>query len=176
MFGTGRAVVSRAIGTVSALVVLAMLAGCTPVNDPSAGMSVTQTIALVDQTPASDLELAGLVEAFAFGTRVSDAQRVTLERQLVGRRVEWDIPVNDVRYVEGRFELATTAIPSANRAEAVPVLRVVAFVVPRNDAEQARLMQLRTDDTIRIRGVVQELRKGKVVVVVPAIIVGQSLP
>jgi hypothetical protein len=153
---------------------LAVVAGCEPVNDPSAGMSVPETVALIDQTPRSDLKLADLAEAFALGTKSTDVQRVELERELVGKTVEWDIPVYDVGFSEGRFEVSSQAIPTAKRAEAVPLLRVMAFVLPQNDADQALLMKVKTDDTIRIRGIVQEIRARTIVAIVPAVVVGDG--
>jgi hypothetical protein len=146
--------------------------GCTPsVNDPSSGMSVSETVALIDGAPSSEVGLTDLAEAFAFGTKVTQAQRDELSHELVGHTVEWDIPVADVGYAEGRFAVTSQPIPTANRAEAVPVLRVVAFVLPRNDADQLRLLKARADDVIRVRGIVQEIRAGKTVALVPAVAV-----
>ena len=171
MNGVGRTTVGRAVFALLALVVVALLVGCAPVNDPSAGMSVAEAVALIDRTPRSDIKLQDLAEAFALGTRATDVQRDTLQQQLVGHTVEWEIPVYDVSYADGRFEVTSQAIPTANRAEAVPLLRVMAFVSPRDDAEQALLMRVRTDDVIRIRGIVQEIRARTIVAIVPAVVV-----
>jgi hypothetical protein len=46
------------------------------------------------------------------------------------------IPVADVGFAARRFAVSSQTIPTANRTEAVPVLRVVAFVVPREGVVQ----------------------------------------
>lgn len=148
-----------------------LLTGCTPVNDPSAGLSVPETVALIDSTPRSDILLPNLAEAFALGTRATDVQRDQLEKNLVGRTVEWDLPVYDVGFADGRFDVTSQMIPTSNRAEAVPLLRVMVFVVPQGEADQALLMKVKTDDVIRVRGIVQEIR-ARAVVVVPGVVVG----
>jgi hypothetical protein len=173
---TGRTAVNRAATVFGALGVFALLVGCEPVNDPSAGMSVVDAVALIDKAPRSDIKLADLAEAFALGTKSTEVQREQLERELVGKTVEWDIPVYDVGFNEGRFEVSSQAIPTANRAEAVPLLRVMVWVLPQTEADQALLMKVKTDDTIRIRGIVQEIRARTVVAIVPAVVVGDVVP
>lgn len=168
---TGRTAVNRAATVLGALGLFALLVACEPVNDPSAGMSVADAVALIDKAPHSDIKLADLAEAFALGTKSTEVQREQLERELVGHSVEWDIPVYDVGFTEGRFEVSSQAIPTANRSEAVPLLRVMVWVLPQNDADQALLMKVKTDDTIRIRGILQEIRARTVVAVVPAVVV-----
>jgi hypothetical protein len=171
----------RAPGTVASVVrtlgcVLFGLAvtACQPVNDPSAGLPVEKAVGLIDAAPPSKLGLADLAEAFAFGSRTRDSERDALAQQLTGHTVEWEIPVADVGFAEGRFEISSPAIPTANRAAAVPVLRVVAFVVPRNPSDQQLLMSLRADETVRIRGIVQEVRSRRIVAIVPAIVLGRG--
>lgn len=149
-------------------------AACTPVNDPSAGMSVPEAVALIERTPRSDIQIADLAEAFALGTKSTEVQREQLERAVVGRSVEWEIPVYDVGYSEGRFEVTSQAIPTANRAEAVPMLRVMAFVLVRDERDQQLLMKAKTDDVIRIRGIVQEIRARTIVAIVPTVLVDKS--
>ena len=70
-----------------------LLTGCAPVPDPSAGLSKEESIALIDQVEASDLTLETIAEAFALNSRSTDVQRKNLQTELVGCRVEWDIPV-----------------------------------------------------------------------------------
>ena len=48
---TGRTAVNRAATVFGALGMFALLVGCEPVNDPSAGMSVADAVALIDQAP-----------------------------------------------------------------------------------------------------------------------------
>ena len=170
----GRKAVDRAGMLLSVLGLVAMLVGCEPVNDPSAGMSVPEAVALIDQTPRSDIKLPDLAEAFALNGRSTEVQREALERELVGKTVEWDIPVYEVSSSSSsgdRFEVISQPIPIAD-GDAFPLLRVTVWVRPQNDDDQTLLMSVKTDDTIRIRGIVQEIQVRTVVAVVPGVVVG----
>ena len=170
----GQRLSGRARVALAAAFMLLPFVGCAPVNDPSAGMSVAETVALIDQTPKSDVTIADLAEAFAFGTRSTQVQRDALTQAIVGRTVEWEIPVYDVGFAEGRFEVTSQAIPTANRSEAVPVLRVMVWITPQNDADRALLMKVKTDDVIRVRGIVQEIRARTIVALVPGVVVSEA--
>ena len=148
---------------------IAGLAGCTPVADPSVGLSVEQSAALIDQAPRSERTSKELAEAFALNSRATDVQRDMLATDIVGRAVEWDLTVYEVEFSEGRFKITSQAIPITD-ADAVSLLRVVAILSPQNEADDALLRAVKTDDVIRIRGVVQEIRLRTIVVVAPAMV------
>jgi hypothetical protein len=177
-----RAATVRACPTVlsigQGLPVLALLlaAACAPVPDPSAGLTTEESVALIDQVEPSDVALETVAETFALGTRATDVQRESLEVELVGRRVEWDIPVYEVSLREGRYEVTSQPIP-IQYAEATPLIRVMVVVVPRNESDEALLRAVKTDDVVRVRGIVQEIRLRTVVALVPAMVVsGPSDP
>jgi hypothetical protein len=153
---------------VSALQVL--LAGCAPIEDPSADLSVVETAALIERTPHSSLTPETVAEAFALGTRATDVQREIIKAELVGHVVEWALLVYDVEYTDGRYAVTSQPIPIAD-TDAVPLLRVKAFVVPQSEADRALLQAVKTDDVIRIRGMAQEIRLRTVVVLVPGVVV-----
>lgn len=152
-----------------ALLLSVLLTACAPVPDPSAGLSVEESVALIDQVEASDLALGTIAEAFALNTRATDVQRENLTADLVGRRVEWDIPVYEVSFSEGRYEVTSQPIPIQD-PEAAALIRVMAIVIPRNTEDDALLQVVKTDDVIRVRGIVQEIRLRTIVAVVPAVI------
>ena len=153
-----------------ALGLSALLAGCAPAPDPSAALSVEESVALIDQVEASDLALETIAEAFALGTRATDVQREKLKAELIGRRVEWDIPVYEVSHSEGRYEVTSQPVPIKD-SEAVALIRVMAVVIPQGDADHALLQAVKTDDVIRVRGIVQEIRLRTIVALVPAVVV-----
>ena len=156
------------------LSLLCLISGCAPVPDPSAGLSREESIALIDQVEASDVTLETIAEAFALNTRATDVQREILQADLVGRRVEWDIPVYEVSLSEGRYEVTSQPIPIQD-PEAVALIRVMAYVTPQNDEDVALLQVVKTDDVIRLRGIVQEIRRRTIVAVVPASIASVPL-
>ena len=154
----------------AALLLSVLLTACAPVPDPSAGLSVEESVALIERVEASDLALETIAEAFALGSRATDVQRENLTAGLVGHRVEWDIPVYEVSFSEGRYEVTSQPIPIQD-AEAAALIRVVASVIPKSKADEELLQAVKTDDVIRVRGIVQEIRLRMIVAVVPAVVV-----
>jgi hypothetical protein len=147
-----------------------LLAACAPVPDPSAGLSVAEAVELIEQVAPSDLSLETVAEVFAVGSRSTDVQRDDLAQALVGHRVEWSIPVFDVQYTDGRYTVTSQAIPISD-PNAAALTRVMAIVIPRSEADEALLRAVKTDEVIRVRGIVQEIRLRTIVVVVPAVVV-----
>ena len=47
-------------------------------------------------------------------------------------------------------------------------------MIPQNDADDALLQAVKTDDVIRVRGIVQEIRLRTIVAIVPAIVVSSD--
>ena len=47
---------------------------------------------------------------------------------------------------------------------------MVAILLPQNEADDALLRAVKTDDVIRIRGVVQEVRLRTIAVIMPAVV------
>jgi hypothetical protein len=134
------------------------------------GLSVAEAVALIEQAPRSDLTPETVAEAFALGTRATNVQREMLDSKLIGRVIEWEFQVYDVELTDGRFTVTSRAIPIAD-ADAVPLLRVMAYVLPQDEADDALLRAVKTDDLIQIRGIVQEIRLRTVVVIVPAVVI-----
>ena len=160
--------------TFAALAASLLLSACAPVADPSAGLSVEESVQLIEQVAPSDLAPETVAEAFAIGSRATDVQREDLTQSLVGHRVEWSFPVYEVQFSEGRYTVTSQPIPIQD-PEAVALTRVVAIIVPQSEADEALLRAVKTDDVIRIRGIVQEIRLRTFVVVVPAVVVGSTV-
>jgi hypothetical protein len=167
--GIARSTVVRTIG--AALLLSALLTGCAPVNDPSAGLSLPESVAVIEHAPRSARTPEELAEAFALNSRATDVQREMLTTDIVGHAVEWDLPVYEVEFAEGRFKVTSQAIPITD-ADAVALLRVVVFVLPQNETDDALLRAVKTDDVLRIRGIVQEIQLRTVVTIVPAVVAG----
>jgi hypothetical protein len=156
-----------------ALLFSIFLTACSPVPDPSAGLTPEEAVKLIEQVAPSNLSSEIVAEAFALGSRATDVQREDLTQSLVGHRVEWSIPVFEVQYTEGRYTVTSQAIPIAD-PNAAALTRVMAIVIPRSEADEALLRAVKTEDLIRIRGIVQEIRLRTFVVVVPAVVVNAA--
>ena len=164
------ALAARGLWCAGGLAVLALV-GCAPVSDPSAGLTPAQAVELIDRTPRADLDPETVAAAFALNSKSTDVQRQMLEQSLVGHTIEWTIPVYDVQLDGARFLVQSSEFPLAD-SEALPLLRVMAYLTPQNEADDATLRAVKTGDTIRIRGIVQEIRLRTFVVVVPGVVVG----
>jgi hypothetical protein len=160
----------RGLGGRALLLSVLLAVGCAPVPDPSAGLSAEEVVQLIEQVAPSGLAPETVAEAFALGSRATDVQRDDLTQGLVGHSVEWSIPVFEVQYAEGRYTVSSQAIPITD-PNAAALTRVMAIVIPRSEADEALLRAVRTDDVIRVRGIVQEIRLRTFVVVVPAVVV-----
>ena len=148
-----------------------LIAACTPVADPSAGLPPDESIALIDQVESTSIDLTTIAEAFALNTRATEVQRENLLSDLLGRRAEWQIPVYEISREGERYHVKSQPIPVTD-ANAVALIRVFAVVIPRGPADEALLESARTDDAIRVRGIVQEIRLRTIVAIVPAVVVG----
>lgn len=170
MLGVTDGVGSTCGGTGCVAVLLSMfLTACAPVPDPSAGLSAEESVALIEQVQPSDIALETIAEVFALNTRSTDVQRDLLMAELIGHRVQWDIPVYEVSYSEGRYEVLSQPIPIQN-SEAAALIRVMAVVIPMSKADEELLQAVKTGDVIRVRGIVQEIRLRTIVAVVPAVV------
>lgn len=160
----------RATLVAAAMGLAALVAGCAPVEDPSAGMPVAEAIKLIDRAPRSERTPGELAEAFALNSRSTEVQRDALRDEVVGCSVAWEVPVYEVGYADGRYTVTSQPIPVRDTG-AVPLLRVQAFVLPRSEDDHALLRKVETGDFIRLQGVVREIRLRAVVTIVPAVVV-----
>ena len=154
-----------ASGCVSLLTV-----GCTPIPDPSVGLSPDAVVDLINRATPAASRPTDIAEAFALGTRATDVQREMLQSDLVGRAVDWTVPVYEVAYSNGRYQVTSQPIAITD-PEAVPLIRVMAIVIPQSDTDDARLRAVHTDDVVRFHGIVQEIRLRTVIVIAPAVLI-----
>jgi hypothetical protein len=111
-----------------------------------------------------------VAEAFALGSDSTDLQRELIEKDLVGSVVEWDIRVYEVSYADGRYKVTSQPIPIAS-ADAIQLIRVVALIQAQSNGDDDLLRAVKTDDVLRIRGLVQDVVLRTVVTIGPAVLV-----
>lgn len=165
----------RSLRCCGALALVALSTGCGATSDESGGgRTVSEVVTLINQAPKSDVALDDLAEAFALNSRSTDVQCERLEQALVGRAVQWPFLVYEVEAADaGRYKVTSQAIP-IQEPGATPLIRVVAFVEPRNERDVQLLERVKTDDRIELRGVVREIRLRTVVVLGPAEVIGMA--
>lgn len=93
----------------AAFALVAILAACAPIPDPGAGLSVEESVALIDQVQLSDVALETIAETFALDGRSTDVQRENLTAQYPRRQIEWVL--SDFRFTR---RLSATALLTRN--------------------------------------------------------------
>jgi hypothetical protein len=156
-----------------------LIAGCgeiTDPGDPSADgatpqMSIEEIVAALQAATPNPVTPEAVAETFALGTNATDVQREMMEKALIGSVVEWDLVVYEVAYADGRYELTSQPIPIQSE-HGVPLVHVLAYLHAQGPADDAFLRSMKTDDPIRIRGVVQDIFLRTMVKVGPGVVVG----
>jgi len=156
---------------VLAAALLAVLAGCGSGSDePAPVQSTAELIATIMQATPGPMTPEQVAEAFALGSSSTDLQRELIEKDLVGSVVEWDIRVYEVSYAGGRYKITSQPISIAS-VDAIQLTRVVALIQAQSNEDDDLLRAVRTDDVLRIRGVVQDIVLRTVVTIGPAVVV-----
>lgn len=130
-------------------------------------------VAALREAEVNPITPEAVAETFAFGTKSTDLQRDVLEQTLVGSVVEWELVVYDIAYADGMYELTSKRIPIQSQ-EALPLVHVFARIQAQGAEDEALLRSVKTDDQIRIRGVVQDVLFRTRVVIEPAVVVGDG--
>jgi len=155
---------------VLAVSLLMTVAGCGGGTDePAPVQSTAELIATIMQATPNPVTPEQVAEAFALGSDSTDLQRELIEKDLVGSVVEWDIRVYEVSYADGRYKVTSQPIPIAS-TDAVQLLRIVALVQARAAADDELLRKIKTNEVLRIRGLVQDIVLRTVVKIGPALV------
>ena len=156
---------------VLAVSLLMTVAGCGGGTDePAPVQSTAELIATIMQATPNPVTPEQVAEAFALGSDSTDLQRELIEKDLVGSVVEWDIRVYEVSYAGGRYKITSQPISIAS-VDAIQLTRVVALIQAQSNEDDDLLRAVRTDDVLRIRGVVQDIVLRTVVTIGPAVVV-----
>jgi len=144
-------------------------------SDPADGTrnQIHEVLAVIEAATPNPVTPEAVAETFAFRTTATDVQRELMEQALVGSAVEWDLLVYDIAYADGMYELTSKRIP-IHSEEALPLVHVLARIYARGAEDEAFLRSVRTDEPIRIRGVVQDVFFRTRVVIEPAVVVGDG--
>lgn len=175
--GVGAGCVRIATG-VAAVALSLMLTGCGEVQPPAnvppdeapAQMTIEEAIALIEAATPSPITPEAVAETFALGTTATDVQREMMKQELVGSVVEWDLVVYEVEYAEGKYEVTSQPIPIKSQ-DAVQLVHVLAYIQARTPEDEVFLRSVKTDDPIRIRGLVQDVFFRTMVKIGPAMVV-----
>jgi hypothetical protein len=158
----------KAIGYVAAgLILEAWLSACSPTPEPSQAAAPAATLAQVMAATAVPVTLVQVANTFAIAGRATDLQRTDLDRELTGAVVDWTLSVDDISKDGDSYTLTSLPLPVSD-PKAMPLLRVLAVLHPQSPKEISVIHALRTDDRIRVRGVVQGIYLRSVLKLDPA--------
>ena len=143
----------------------------TPAEGAPAQLSIEEVIAAIQAATPNPVTPEQVAETFAFGTRATNVQREMMTNELVGSVVEWDLVVFEVAFADGRYKVTSQPI-QIQSPDAVQLVSVVAWVQAQGPADDAYLRSVKTDDPIRIRGVVQGIFWRTMVRIGPGVVVG----
>jgi hypothetical protein len=132
-----------------------------------------QMIAALDAANVNPVSFAEVSATFELGSRATDLQRERMHAALQDQVVEWDLEVYEVRARDANYEIVSEPT-SARHSDATALLRVVATVIPRNDADRALIEALQTGSRIRLRGLLTGISLRIVVGMSPAVVVVES--
>jgi len=156
---------------VLAATLLMTLAGCGGSSDaPPPEQTTTELLATIMQATPNPVTPEQVAEAFALGSNSTDLQRELIEKDLVGSVVEWDIRIYEVSYADGRYKVTSQPIPITS-ATATPLIRVVALIQAQGDKDNDTLRTVKTNDVLRIRGLVRDIVLRTVVTISPAVVI-----
>ena len=139
---------------------------------PNEAADATPTYSLEELQAAKPVAITPeqIAEAFALGSRSTDLQRDLLEKDLVGHVVQWNLALYEVS-LEGEVYTVTSQPIEVPQAEGTQLIRVVAKVRARNEAEHAFLRAVKTGDPIRLRGRATGIFLRTVTMLDPAVVV-----
>jgi len=145
----------------------------TPADGAPAQLSIEEVIAAIQAATPNPVTPEQVAETFSMGTRATDVQREMMEKELVGSVVEWDLVVYEVESADGRYKVTSQPIPIESE-DAMQLVHVQAWIQAQSPEDETLLQSVRTDDPIRIRGVVQGIFWRTMVKIGPGVVVRAS--
>jgi len=142
----------------------------------SVGQSRPPTATELDElrrSPTTHLSPEEVAETFALGGDFTDVQRDVLTKELVGSVVEWNIHVYNVEHSGGAYDVLSQPFP-VRSPDAINVLRASLRVYPQSARDREVLLAAKTNDAIRVRGLVQAVSFRAIVFVAPAVLVPET--
>lgn len=142
------------IGAAGVLCLL-VLVGVVGIN--LGGASKTSEADAMSAAPESDYRPEGVIsEVFALGSRNTNLQRESAQKELTGQVINWSLPVYEVSRSGNNFKVQTQAKARVGNF-GTDLVGTFVIVTPRSDDERRMLASLQTGDTLsfkgRIRGV-----------------------
>jgi hypothetical protein len=162
--------------------VSSLLGGCgevasldsVPTEGAAAQRSTEEVLAAIQAATPNPVTPEAVAATFALGTNATDVQREMMKQDLVGSVVEWDLVVYDVKLLDGgQYQVTSQPVPVPSPAP-LPHVAVVVLIQSQGPDDDAFLRSIRTDDPIRIRGLVQDVFLRSIVRVGPGVVVADA--
>lgn len=127
------------------------------------------SLAELDKAPINAVSPEVIAETFAINSPATDVQRENMHAALVGAVIEWNIPIYDIQRDADLYKITTQPFPIESH-DAIPLLRAVVTISPRDDADLQVLHGAKTNDVLQIRGQIRDIALRTVVVIQPAVL------
>ena len=146
-------------------------------SDNNIPRAVDSTNNLASAHPTSMPSNDDIAEIFSFNSNFTDLHRQIKTKEILGKVVEWRLPVYEVRQSGAEYIIDTSAserngiLFSGNESKNV---KTSIHVVPANENELRRIESLKTGDSIKFRGVISDITL-RILIIRPAILVEDVL-
>lgn len=142
-------------------------------DDSQVRQSPKEQLAEIASAQVNPVTPEQVSEVFALGSDSTDLQRDLLSKELVGSVVEWNIQVYEIDYADGVYKVTSQPIPIKSK-QAVNMLRASVSIYPMSGGHHDLLRKAKTNDTIKVRGKVQDIVLRTVVLIEPAALMAEQ--
>ena len=146
---------------------LSLLSGCSDDKRPE-GNAPPQSDILksIETTPISPFTFDQVSEVFLIGSTSTDLQRDKMRRELIGKTIEWTIPIYEISAKDNGVYLVTTESNFSGKSH----LTAWVFITARDDHEREYLSALKSNDNISFKGILSDINLRLMLTVSPAIL------
>jgi hypothetical protein len=144
-----------------------------------------QRISELENAAVSNISAESLRPIYATPSQYTDLQRKTNENEIKNQVIDWELEVYEIRKVEERknvylidtlpgTESGSSILDSANKNKKNHNVKTLVYVTIRNSSEEAYLNSVKTNDWIRIKGIIKGVTTKNLlrfVEITPAIII-----
>jgi hypothetical protein len=130
---------------VMGVIIIAVLGAIFGPSDEETRKEFEATLNSISSAEVANISPTGELQAiFSFGSKHTDLQRDNKEKELVGKIVQWTLPVYEVNKDGDGYRIQTSGSGS--------VVGAFVTVYPRNESQRASIEGLKTNNMITIKG------------------------
>ncbi len=130
----------------------------TSTSDNDKPKSAPDPVLTLIQSPVSELRPSGeLARMLTFGSKHTDVQRENKLSQIKGKVVEWNLPVYEVKRIEGGYRIQTSGTELAILMSDESLVATTVDISPRSQSDRDEIESLMTGDLISFKGLIDDI-------------------